>query len=399
MAKSFKALAVELAPPPPGDVDFTTLAALLDFADAPQNRQAPPSRRRLALVPEPRDIDFEERFAALTYSFEPTPSTPAVEPHSYDYVIVGFSGGKDSMALVLLLLLLGVPRDRIELWHHEVDGNEGSTLMDWPCTPDYCQRVATGLGLPLFRSWKIGGFEGEMLKNNAPTAGYLFEVPGGSLERAGGKSDRLGTRLMFPQKAADLATRWCSAYLKIMVMDAALRNQDRFLGKRTLILTGERYEESTNRQTYNVLEPHRADLRDGRVPRLVDHWRPIHRWPETQVWKLIERFKVNPHPAYWLGWGRVSCAPCIFGSPDQWASLRAVNPAQFTAVADHERRFGKTIDRHRTVHEMADKGTPFPGMAPRHLRAALSRAFAEPVFLDPWTLPRGALAGDTTGPT
>ena len=187
--------------------------------------------------------------------------------------------------------------------------------------------------------------------------------------------------------------------VKIMVMDAALRNQDRFLGKRTLILTGERYEESTNRQTYNVVEPHRADLRNGRVPRLVDHWRPIHRWPEAEVWKLIERFRINPHPAYWLGWGRVSCAPCIFGSPDQWASLRVVNPAQFAAIADYERRFGKTIDRYLSVHEMADKGTPFPDMDPRHIRAALSRVFTEPVFIDPWKLPRGALLGDMTGPT
>jgi len=398
MAQSFKALVEKLAPPP-GGADFTALAALLGAPDpAPQGRQAPRRRRHLALVPKLRDVDLEERFAGLTYSFEPTVSTPAVDPLTYDHVIVAFSGGKDSMALVLLLLLLGVPRERIELWHHEVDGNEGSTLMDWPCTPDYCQRVAKALGLRIFRSWKINGFEGEMLKNNVPTTGYLFEVPGGGVESAGGEG-KPGFRLQFPQKAASLVTRWCSAYLKIMVMDAAIRNQGRFEGARTLVLTGERYDESPNRQTYDVFEPHRADLRDGRVPRLIDHWRPIHRWPEAEVWKLIERFRINPHPAYWLGWGRVSCAPCIFGSPDQWASLREVNPRQFNAVADYERQFGKTIDRHLSVHEMADKGTPFPSMDPRHVQAALSRVFTEPVFLDAWRLPRGALLGDTTGPT
>jgi hypothetical protein len=52
-----------------------------------------------------------------------------------------------------------------------------------------------------------------------------------------------------PAEAADLMTRWCSAYIKIMVMDAAIRNQHRFLGKRTPVLTGGRYDESTNRQT------------------------------------------------------------------------------------------------------------------------------------------------------
>ena len=290
MAQSFKALVEKLAPPP-GGVDFTALAALLGAPDpAPQGRQAPRRRRHLALVPKLRDVDLEERFAGLTYSFEPTASTPAVDPLTYDHVIVAFSGGKDSMALVLLLLLLGVPRERIELWHHEVDGNEGSTLMDWPCTPDYCQRVAKALGLRIFRSWKINGFEGEMLKNNVPTTGYLFEVPGGGVESAGGKGDP-GFRLQFPQKAASLVTRWCSAYLKIMVMDAAIRNQHRFKGARTLVLTGERYEESPNRQTYDVFEPHRADLRDGE--RAAAH-RPLAPDPPVARGRSLEAHRALP---------------------------------------------------------------------------------------------------------
>jgi tRNA(Ile)-lysidine synthase TilS/MesJ len=57
---------------------------------------------------------------------------------SYDVIIVAFSGGKDSAACVLHLLDLGVPKHKIELWHHLVDGREGSTLMDWPCTEAYC---------------------------------------------------------------------------------------------------------------------------------------------------------------------------------------------------------------------------------------------------------------------
>jgi 3'-phosphoadenosine 5'-phosphosulfate sulfotransferase (PAPS reductase)/FAD synthetase len=189
------------------------------------------------------------------------------------------------------------------------------------------------------------------------------------------------------------------SHVKIMVMDAAIRNQARFQRKRTLVLTGERFEESSNRQTYQVFQKHRTDLRDGRVPRIVDHWRPIHRWPEAAVWKLIERFHINPHPAYWLGWGRVSCAPCIFGSPDQWASLRVVNPEQFNMVADYEVTLDHRIDAHMTVVQMADKGCPFPDMDPRQIQAALSRTYSEPVFIESWTLPRGALRGDTTGPT
>ena len=43
---------------------------------------------------------------------------------SYDYIITAFSGGKDSVACVLSLLDAGAPRERMELWHHEVDGRE-----------------------------------------------------------------------------------------------------------------------------------------------------------------------------------------------------------------------------------------------------------------------------------
>jgi 3'-phosphoadenosine 5'-phosphosulfate sulfotransferase (PAPS reductase)/FAD synthetase len=361
--------------------------------------QAPTKRQFLARM-------LIEQFPTLRYDFAPSADfdTPPVDPLSYDHIIVAFSGGKDSLALVLLLLLLGVPKDRIELWHHEVDGGEGegpggrtSTLMDWPCTPAYCAAVAQALGLKLYRSWKIGGFEMEMRKENAPTAGYLFERPDRSFERGGGPSDD-GTRRMFPAKVGDLGKRWCSAYLKIMVADIILRNEPRFHGARTLVLTGERGEESSKRDTYKVFQKHRADLRDGRVPRLIDQWRPVLRWPEPEVWKLIERFKINPHPAYHLGWGRVSCAACIFGSPNQWASIQAINPAQFDLIAAYEDDFGHTIDNHRSVREMAALGTPFPGMQARHIRAALSRTYDEPVFVDPWTLPRGALLGDASGP-
>jgi hypothetical protein len=41
---------------------------------------------------------------------------------------VAFSGGKDSVAAVLDLKERGVAMERVELWHHEVDGREGSWL-------------------------------------------------------------------------------------------------------------------------------------------------------------------------------------------------------------------------------------------------------------------------------
>jgi 3'-phosphoadenosine 5'-phosphosulfate sulfotransferase (PAPS reductase)/FAD synthetase len=316
---------------------------------------------------------------------------------SYDHIIVAFSGGKDSLACLLHLLELGVPRERIELWHHDVDGREGSSLMDWPCTRDYCRAIAQAFELPIYFSWKQGGFEREMLRSDAPTAPTVFETPEG--QRIAGGAGRPGTRGQFPQVSPDLSVRWCSAYLKIDPCALAIRNQQRFAGRRTLVITGERAEESASRARYKPFEPHRADNREGKTPRPVDQWRPVHGWAEHEVWAIIERHRVNPHPCYRLGWGRCSCAACIFGSPDQWASLRAANPAQFGAVAAHEARSGKTIQRKLSVVQVADKGTPYP-MDAEDIRAALSTSFEEPVILPPgaWKLPRGAF-GDSCGPT
>jgi len=46
----------------------------------------------------------------------------------YDYYIVAFSGGKDSVACVLKLIDEGVPLHKIELHHHCVDDDHFDIL-------------------------------------------------------------------------------------------------------------------------------------------------------------------------------------------------------------------------------------------------------------------------------
>src|SRR5580700_7982813 len=139
----------------------------------------------------------------------------------YDYIIVAFSGGKDSLACVLHLLELGVDPSRIELWHHDVDG--GDPFMDWPCTPSYCRVIAKALGIAIYFSWREGGFRREMLRHNTPTAPTRFERPDGTVGVKGGQGQP-NTRLKFPQVSADLSVRWCSAYLKIDVGSISIKN-------------------------------------------------------------------------------------------------------------------------------------------------------------------------------
>jgi len=316
---------------------------------------------------------------------------------SYDCIVVAFSGGKDSQAALLHLLEEGADPSRIELWHHCVDGKDSdSPLMDWPVTEDYCRKFAQSLELPIYFSWKVGGFLGEMLRQDELTKPVCFETPDGILKK-GGTGGKRSTRRKFPQTSASLTTRWCSAYLKIDVASKAITNQERFSDRKTLIVTGERAQESKARANYKRFEPHRVDRRNGRSKRHVDHFRPVHQWSEEDVWAIIERHSINPHPAYRLGWGRLSCMTCIFGSKDQWASVRKVAPDRFVIIADYEAEFSCTIHRKHTVNELANQGRPYDSICDSLVEVAMSSEYLEPIFIKNWSMPSGAF-GDNAGP-
>src|SRR4051794_30693557 len=232
----------------------------------------------------------------------------------YDIIAVSYSGGKDSLACLLHLLELGVPRSKIELHHNDVDGH-GEPLMDWPCTSSYAKATGEALGIPVVFSWREGGFVREMLRDNSPTAPVSYERDGKRVTLPTVRATP-GTRLKFPQVSADLSVRWCSAYLKIDPFARVLNNEAAYQGKKILVVTGERGEESPGRAKYAQAEEHRCNSKN----RLVHQWRPVLDWSEKQVWDVIERWRVRPHPSYSLGFSRTSCLPCIFSNEDQWAS-------------------------------------------------------------------------------
>lgn len=313
----------------------------------------------------------------------------------YDHYIVAGSGGKDSIACLLQLLKMGIPRDRIEWWHHLIDGREGGTYKpDWPHCEAYNLALTKALGVKCYFSWRQRGFEGEMLRQDARTAPTSFETPDGLMQK-GGTGGNLSTRRKFPQTSADLKVRWCSSSLKIDVGRIALNNQKRFEGKRTLFISGERAEESPNRAKYPEFAKHDCD----RLKRHVDHWRAVHQYTKADVWGLMEEFSINPAPPYRLGFGRYSCALCIFDSDDQWATLNLLMPEMVGVAIAYERGFGLTIHRTLSLPERIKRGTPYE-MDPADMKAAISTTWDEPIILPPggWKLPKGAY-GEDTGPS
>ena len=325
---------------------------------------------------------------------------PEVNLSSYDRIIVCMSGGKDSIACLLRLFDMGADRSKIELWHHDVDGREGSTLMDWSFMADYVRKIGLTFNLPVYFSWLEGGFEGEMLKQDDYSRPHHIETPDGLLvlSRDTNRMKR-ATRMKFPQMAADLRTRWCSSALKIDVGRRALTAQERFNNQRILFITGERRQESANRARYNQLEPHACDRRDGRSQRHIDAWRPVLHWTEEMVWDAFRRHSVLAPVPYRLGWGRSSCQTCIFNDAIIWATINHYFPAKATAIANYEIQFGVSISRSgKNVLELAAMAQPMEITDMEALEQAGKTEYTLPVLCSgEWTMPIGAMKGTACG--
>ena len=232
-----------------------------------------------------------------------------------------------------------------------------------------------------------------MMRRDTPTAPIRYELTDGTLGCSGGTCGKPGTRLRFPQAAADLRTRWCSSYLKIDVCSAAIVHQPRFQDIRTLGLSGERGEESPQRAKYAIWEPDRADLRNGRIPRHVDRHRPIRDWKESEVWAIIERYRVRAHPCYYMGWGRCSCKFCILGNRNQFASAARISPALTREIISLEGQFGCTIKRSCDLGDFIASGTPYPHITDELMALSTNYDYDRPIILpedEPWLLPAGA---------
>lgn len=164
----------------------------------------------------------------------------------YDLIVVLLSGGKDSVACYYKLLELGVPKTKIEFWHHDIDGGHPSRRMDWRCTQNYVRALAEAENVDLRVSYRVNGFFGELYRIGASEPVEWIEPDTQEVkqcrlspnyikcqklkEQATEEMESLlktyGYRMKFPAKTGDLSRRWCSAYLKIMVADSVIANLD-----------------------------------------------------------------------------------------------------------------------------------------------------------------------------
>lgn len=346
----------------------------------------------------------------------------------YDLVIVLISGGKDSIACYYKLLELGVPKSKIEFWHHDIDGGHPSRTMDWRCTANYIRSFAEAEQIPLRVSWRKNGFFGELYRIGAselieyvdPETGEIYQCPPSkkymecqklkvaAISEMENKLAEFGYRMKFPMKSGDLSRRWCSAYLKIMVADTVLRNMNSVAANLTktrmdiklLIVSGERRGESVGRSKYNEIEIHRTNAVSKHY-RTVHQWRPVIDYSEKDIWEVLKRHKVNPHPCYRAGWNRCSCAMCIFSTPQLFAGIRELYPKEYALLCQDEKVLGFTLDNHCDLETYIGSADSCVYHGDKEaIQSLLTGEFpVESVYVkDKWKYPVGAFHGAAGGP-
>lgn len=346
----------------------------------------------------------------------------------YDLVIVLISGGKDSIACYYKLLELGVPKSKIEFWHHDIDGGHPSRTMDWRCTANYIRSFAEAEQIPLRVSWRKNGFFGELYRIGAselieyvdPETGEIYQCPPSkkymecqklkvaAISEMENKLAEFGYRMKFPMKSGDLSRRWCSAYLKIMVADTVLRNMNSVAANLTktrmdiklLIVSGERRGESVGRSKYNEIEIHRTNA-VSKHHRTVHQWRPVIDYSEKDIWEVLKRHKVNPHPCYRAGWNRCSCAMCIFSTPQLFAGIRELYPKEYALLCQDEKVLGFTLDNHCDLETYIGSADSCVYHGDKEaIQSLLTGEFpVESVYVkDKWKYPAGAFHGVAGGP-
>ncbi len=139
-------------------------------------------------------------------------------------------------------------------------------------------------------------FKGSIANGRFCSPNLKREV-GDSLIRNLDSLERDGRRMKLPAKSACHQGRWCSGALKAQVESKLYADIDGLARDvKLLVVSGERRQESAGRAKYNEMEIHRTNA-TAKAHRLVHQWRNVIDWSEDQVWDIIRRHCIVPHPS------------------------------------------------------------------------------------------------------
>jgi 3'-phosphoadenosine 5'-phosphosulfate sulfotransferase (PAPS reductase)/FAD synthetase len=274
------------------------------------------------------------------------------------HIVVSISGGKDSVATLLVALEMFPGR---VLAHHQI------ILEDWPQTVEYCQSVCSRLAVPLYMSQaRYHGYEcltcgyHYLTSRNVQRCPKCSSVEATFLRMVESVLDLVEWRKMWP----DLSVRFCTSYFKRDNFNMWARENRDLLGKHPVIAMGERALESLGRAKL-------PELRTRSKMEWMLEWRPVLDYRRIDVFRKMRDYGIEPHYCYKAqgmteyqmyeedreGGPRMSCVMCFLKSPEQ---IRAsYHTEQGRAIIEKgiaiEQKIDHTIKNGQSLASMIDR--------------------------------------------
>lgn len=241
------------------------------------------------------------------------------ETHTPDpslHYVLGFSGGKDSVASWLHLTR--------ELQLPNVTCLFADTGHEFPELFDYLDLLERDHGCPLVRIHAT--MEDVRVFGEASARNIIQRLgldPESYWHRERLDMQRLAIlKRRFPSSKV----RFCTDLLK--TYPSARWMKDNCNLPRTIRVSGVRAEESPGRARQPAYS---FDELTG-----CWIWKPVFRWTHDEVFACHYRHGVPPNPLYLEGMGRVGCAPCIMARKSELAAIAQRRPEAFIRLADME---------------------------------------------------------------
>jgi len=240
--------------------------------------------------------------------------------HSYRWVIVNSSGGKDSQtalhATMEVARVQGYPEDRVVVSHQCLGDSE------WEGVMELVRRQAAHYGLRV---------ETSRYRNKQGENPTLLEYA----EKRG--------------KWPDAKNRYCTSEFKRGPGGRIITKLYRESPGDVLNIFGYRAQESLARSLRPVFA---KNSRFSNKSRTVMDWLPIHALTVEEVWASIHESGVPYHPAYDLGMSRLSCAFCILASKKDLKISARANPKLLRRYVDLEERMGHSFQHKQSLADI-----------------------------------------------
>lgn len=242
---------------------------------------------------------------------------------------INTSGGKDSQAMGIKMLELGIPARQLVFIHADLGD------VEWKGTLEHAQAQADAAGIPFVVARARDGHGNDK---------GFFDMLDQRLNKNQGEVVPVPT----PKY------RQCTSDLKRTPIERELKAYMRANGFSVVVsCEGIRAAESAQRSKRKVLTRLGTMEEAGRT---AFTWLPIFDMTTAQVFATIAQAGQQPHWAYAAGNERLSCVFCIMGSRTDLANGARHNPELFDTYVTWERQTGFHIHADGPLAELVAEG-------------------------------------------